>query len=315
MIFIRKPGRSPDLTTSYRPICVTSVLGKIFERLLNGRLYHFLVRGGYIHPQQYGFTHGKSAVLALHRLHDQLVRLKRDRTPAVLMSLDFQGAFDSVWHPLVLQFFRDRALPSRLYHLLRTFLCDRTVTFTSHAGEAHAQPSLGSPQGSPISPLLWNVVIHGLLSLDMPPGVSVQAYADDTVILISGKTRQSLGEVGSEVLRRVEAWTSGSKVRLSREKTFCVLFSHGVGGMERVHPTVRAEASAKGLKFVDTLRVLGVVFDRRLNFFAHADHVRAKAEHLAAKIVTFRNMAGNLKPSNIQTYVSYIKKLTFGWKS
>ncbi|KAH7963851.1 hypothetical protein HPB52_023724 [Rhipicephalus sanguineus] len=122
MIFIRKPGRSPDLTTSYRPICVTSVLGKIFERLLNGRLYHFLVRGGYIHPQQYGFTHGKSAVLALHRLHDQLVRLKRDRTPAVLMSLDFQGAFDSVWHPLVLQFFRDRALPSRLYHLLRTFL-------------------------------------------------------------------------------------------------------------------------------------------------------------------------------------------------
>ncbi|KAH7963863.1 hypothetical protein HPB52_023736 [Rhipicephalus sanguineus] len=208
MIFIRKPGRSPQSTTSYRPICVTSVLGKVFERLINGRLYYFLLRGGHIHAHQYGFTHGKSAVLAVHRLHEQLVRLKREKTPAVLMSLDFQGAFDSVWHPLVLQFFRDRGLPSRLYHLLRTFLCERTVTFTSHAGEAHAQPSLGSPQGSPISPLLWNVIIHGLLSLDMPPGVSVQAYADDTVILIGKDSpeyrRDGLG--GAQTRGRLDVW-------------------------------------------------------------------------------------------------------------
>ncbi|KAH6941492.1 hypothetical protein HPB50_019024 [Hyalomma asiaticum] len=45
-IFIPKPGRQPELTTSYRPICVNSVLGKVLERLLNGRLYHFLCRHG-----------------------------------------------------------------------------------------------------------------------------------------------------------------------------------------------------------------------------------------------------------------------------
>ncbi|KAH7963902.1 hypothetical protein HPB52_023775 [Rhipicephalus sanguineus] len=174
------------------------------------------------------------------------------------------------------------------------------VPFTHTELNAVVRQMRDSPHGSPISPLLWNVIIHGLLSLDMPPGVSVQAYADDTVILISGKTRQSLGETGSEVLRRVEDWTSGAKVRLSREKTFCVLFSHGVGGIERVHPTIRAEASGKGLKFVDTLRVLRVVFDRRLNFFAHADHLRTKAEHLAAKITTFKNMAGTVRPSDVR---------------
>ncbi|KAH7962823.1 hypothetical protein HPB52_018082 [Rhipicephalus sanguineus] len=123
IIFIRKP-----------------VLGKVLERLLNGRLCHFMLQGGHVHQNQYGFTHGKSAVLALHRLHGRLVCLKREKTPVILMSLDFQGAFDSVRHPLVLQFFRDRGLTSRLYHLLRTFLTDRTVTFTSHAGQAHAQP-------------------------------------------------------------------------------------------------------------------------------------------------------------------------------
>ncbi|KAH7962822.1 hypothetical protein HPB52_018081 [Rhipicephalus sanguineus] len=69
--------------------------------------------------------------------------------------------------------------------------------------------------------------------------------------------------------------------------------------MERVHATVRAEDSGKGLKFVDTLRVLGVVFDRRLNF-SHAEHLRTKAEYLSARIVAFKNMVGLVKPSDVR---------------
>ncbi|KAH7963912.1 hypothetical protein HPB52_023785 [Rhipicephalus sanguineus] len=300
IIFIRKPGRLSELTTSYRPICVNSVLGKVLERLLNSRLYYFLHRGGHIHSNQYGFTHAKSAVLALHSLHEQLLSLKASKKPAILMALDFQGAFDSVWHPCVLQFFRERGLPSCLYHLLRTFLTDRTVVFSSNAGRVEAHPSLGSPQGSPISPLLWNVIIHGLLSLPMPEGVVVQAYADDTVILIPGAKRQELSDKASEVLRRVDKWAAQVKVKLSREKTSCVLFSHGVGGMERVRPTVRTDSSQPGLKYTDTLRILGVVFDRRLSFFAHADFLRDKINHVSAKVVAFKTMTAAVKPAALR---------------
>ncbi|XP_037508700.1 uncharacterized protein LOC119385305 [Rhipicephalus sanguineus] len=81
--------------------------------------------------------------------------------------------------------------------------------------------------------------------------------------------------------------------------------------MERVHPMVRAEASGKGLTFVDTLRVLGVVFDRRLNFFAHADHLRTKAEHLAAKIVTFKNMAGTVIPSDVRLLYAVLPAIAY----
>ncbi|KAH7933570.1 hypothetical protein HPB49_014025 [Dermacentor silvarum] len=69
------------------------------------------------------------------------------------------------------------------------------------------------------------------------------------------------------------------------DKTFCVLFSHGRGGMERVHPTIRLGGEGKGLKFVESLRILGVVFDRRLSFDKHADHLKEKAEFLSAKAV------------------------------
>ncbi|KAH7963913.1 hypothetical protein HPB52_023786 [Rhipicephalus sanguineus] len=205
--FIHKPGRPAERTSSYRPICVSSVFGKTLKRLLNGRLQHQLERHALIHPRQYGFTRGRSSLLALHHLKDHLVRLKTQRMPAILMSLDFHGAFDSVWHPLVLRYFRECALPSSLYHLLRTFLEERSVFVQSHAGRADAHPTLGSPQGSPLSPLLWNVIIDSLLSLPMPPGVVVQAYADDTIILVLAPTRSALGDLASEVLRRVVSWS------------------------------------------------------------------------------------------------------------
>ncbi|KAH7963857.1 hypothetical protein HPB52_023730 [Rhipicephalus sanguineus] len=221
------------------------------------------------------------------RARERLTRLKINRMPALLMSLDFHGAFDSVWHPLVLRYFRDRALPSGLYHLLRTFLEGRSVFLQSHAGQVEANPTLGSPQGSPLSPLLWNVVIDSLLSLSMPPGVLVQAYADDTIIVVPAPSRDALGNLASEVLRRVIRWSRDVKVSLNCDKTFCVLFSHGVGGMERVNPVVRLAPGEPTLQFREHLRVLGVIFDRRLSFFPHADYLRQKVALLASRVATF----------------------------
>ncbi|KAH7963884.1 hypothetical protein HPB52_023757 [Rhipicephalus sanguineus] len=68
IIFIRKPGRPPQRTTSYRPICVTSVFGKTLERFLNARLYFVLWHNGYVHDNQFGFPHARSAVVALDTL-------------------------------------------------------------------------------------------------------------------------------------------------------------------------------------------------------------------------------------------------------
>ncbi|KAH7932581.1 hypothetical protein HPB52_024299 [Rhipicephalus sanguineus] len=188
--FIHKPGRPPERTSSYRPICVSSVSGKKLERLLNGRLH---------------------SVMALHDLKDQLLRFRNACTPAILISVDFHGAFDSVWHPYVLRYFRERLLHSKLYHLLRTFLEERTVFLRSHAGQVEASPSLSSPQGR----------------TQMTP-----------VILLPAATTAALSELTLEVLRRVRLWADSVKVSLNRDKTFCVLFHHGARGVARTRITV-----------------------------------------------------------------------------
>ncbi|KAH7963908.1 hypothetical protein HPB52_023781 [Rhipicephalus sanguineus] len=227
-------------------------------------------RHALIHPRQYGFTRGRSSLLALHHLKEHLERLKKQRMPAILMSLDFHGAFDSVWHPLVLRYFRECALPSGLYHLLRTFLEERSVFVQSHAGRVDAHPTLGSPQGSPCPRFF------GILS----------STASCPCACLQAPTRSALGDLASEVLRRVVS----VKVALNCDKTFCVLFSHGVGGLERVHPTVRLGPAEPSLTFKESLRVLGVNFDRRLTFFHHADYLRNKVATLASRVATFLAM-------------------------
>ncbi|XP_037509457.1 uncharacterized protein LOC119386192 [Rhipicephalus sanguineus] len=231
--------------------------------------------------------------MALHDLKEQLIRFKTSCTPALLISLDFHGAFDSVWHPYVLRYFRERLLHSKLYHLLRTFLEGRTVFLRSHAGQVEATPSLGSPQGSPLSPLLWNVVIDDLLSLRMPRGVTIHAYADDTVILVPAVTTTALSERALEVLRRVQVWADSVKVRLNPDKTFCVLFHAGLRGGARTRITVRPPGAQTALAFKDSLRILGVVFDARLSFFKHADYLRDKVTTLTARVAAFYAMQGS----------------------
>ncbi|KAH7961728.1 hypothetical protein HPB52_011602 [Rhipicephalus sanguineus] len=172
---------------------------------------------------------------------------------------------------------------------------DAPVTYSEVVDVLRNTPKKWAPGPDNISPssglspfpALWNVVIDSLLFLRMPRGVVVQAYADDTIILVPAPSRDALGVLASYILRRVIAWSRDVKVSLNCDKTFCVLFSHGIGGMERVHPTVRLGPNEPTLTFKDSLRIPGVIFHRRLTFFHHADYLRNKVAALAARVATF----------------------------
>ncbi|KAH7936840.1 hypothetical protein HPB49_005706 [Dermacentor silvarum] len=92
--------------------------------------------------------------------------------------------------------------------------------------EVSAAPTLGSPQGSPISPLLWNIIIYGLLELPFPADVFAQAYADDTVVVISAPNRIELEAKSSIALGLISAWAHRAKVVISAEKSHFLYFSN-----------------------------------------------------------------------------------------
>lgn len=156
------------------------------------------------------FSHGKSALIALYRLRT-LDAFKDKKLHAILIALDFKGTFGNVWHPVVLHFLHSRNGPSDIYHL-KSFLADPRVIFRSHAGEVSAGPTLDIPQGSPIRPLLWNLIIYGLLELPFPTDLFAQAYADDTVVVIASPDRLELEAKTTITLNLISARAHYNKV-------------------------------------------------------------------------------------------------------
>ena len=50
-----KPGKDPNLPSSYRPISLTSCICKLFERMVNHRMMWFLEKNNILCPEQSGF--------------------------------------------------------------------------------------------------------------------------------------------------------------------------------------------------------------------------------------------------------------------
>lgn len=288
VVFLPNPGRPPESAMSYRPICMNSVSGKVLERLLNSRLYYFLVRNNLLHPSQFGFTHSKSTTATLYSLKSVLRDRRKKLLHSVLILLDFQGAFDSVWHPIVLNFFRKHSCPTNPYRLLESFLSNRRVVLRTCSEGVSIPATVGSPQGSPLSPMLWNILIHGLLETSFPTGVYVQAYADDSVLVVSGTERREIEALADSALRIVAEWADRVKVRLNADKCCYILFPNRCVSMARRLPTIRL--GAVSLKKVSEIKLLGVIFDPWFTSIPHVNYPKTKVEVTTQKLQRFLYM-------------------------
>lgn len=307
IILLHKPGKPKDSGKSYRPICLNSILGKVLERLMLQRLYFFLKSKKLIHPMQFGFTSGVSSTMALMTLKNALLENKRNHIHSVIISLDFQGAFDSLWYPFVLKFLKTHDCPANLYSLLFQFFQNRSVVYQM-VGESLQHPvSVGCPQGSPLSPLLWNVLIYDFLNLKLPIDVHVQAYADDIIILVSGSSRSELERKAHIILQSVLNWVLEHRLTLNPAKCTCLLVPSGKVFQNRP-PIIKINDT--NLKFVTEMKILGVVFDKVLSFLPHVKMLRGKVSLLTTRLSVFSGIHWGISGQQFrELYLRCIEKV------
>ena len=61
IIPVSKVGKIPKLTTSHRPIALTSYLAKLVKRLVFARIAYMTGHDGLVPPEQVGFRRGRPA--------------------------------------------------------------------------------------------------------------------------------------------------------------------------------------------------------------------------------------------------------------
>ena len=92
-----------------------------------------------------------------------------------------------------------------------------------------------APQGSILGPGLWNLVFDDLLSTLKSNNFEAFAYADDLLIVISGKSRAVLQTLGQSAATITHNWCTNEKLELSVEKSELFLIKRQTGHQEAPH--------------------------------------------------------------------------------
>ena len=183
IIPIHKPGKPTSSPSFFRPICLTSCISKLFERLILSRLTFHLESNHLLSTCQAGFRPGKSSLdqILSQSIWDGFQKKKPpDRT--ILASVDFSKAFDSVWHSAVFHKLLSLKLPPCFVLWVRSFVSDRRAKV--QVGGSHSRSfriRRGVSQGSVLGPVLFILFVDNITK-DLLRGAHASLYADDLAI-------------------------------------------------------------------------------------------------------------------------------------
>jgi hypothetical protein len=99
IVFILKPGKDPALPSSYRPISLLDIIGKLFEKILLSRILSEVIGRGLLRDEQFGFRPKRSNSLQLARLVKRMTRNFGEKRLTGAVSRYVAKAFDTVWVP------------------------------------------------------------------------------------------------------------------------------------------------------------------------------------------------------------------------
>src|SRR5205807_2193251 len=184
-VVLDKPGKpSYDSPTSFQIIVLLQTISKILERIIAYRLAAEARALGLIYRNQCGSLPALSSFDACLSLVDTVRTLQRPGLKASSLFLDIKGGFDNVDCSVLTSFLSSKGTLGYLVVWIRSFLSQRSCHLLFQGSPRTFSPvSVGTPQGSPISPLLFVIYVSSL-HIPLVRGL-VLSYVDDFSLTVS----------------------------------------------------------------------------------------------------------------------------------
>ena len=184
-VVLDKPGKpSYNSPSSFRIIVLFETISKILERIVSSRLSAIARYVGRLHRNQCASLPSHSAFDACTALTDTVRTLQHPALKVSSLFFDIKGGFDNVDADILCSSLRSKGVNHYLVSWVRSFLTGRSCRLLFQGSPRIFSPvSVGTPQGSPVSPLLF-VKYVSPLHIPLERGL-VLSYVDDFSLTVS----------------------------------------------------------------------------------------------------------------------------------
>lgn len=154
----------------------------------------------------------------LNELINHVEQNRSKNLSTVAIVTDISKAFDTVKTEILIEKFNGYNIGPRYLRWIRDFLTDRSYTFVHSSGKYTIVTDDGFPQGSVLSPSLFNIYTRDIHNLETE-NVKILQYADDITLLISSDTANNLERLVRCTMTRFIDTLNDLKLSVNIEKT------------------------------------------------------------------------------------------------
>lgn len=305
VVCIPKANKPLSDPCSYRPISLLNSISKVAETVILSRLSNFVNENNILPNSQFGFREKHGTIHQLLRVSEFIADKLNKRQHCSMLLLDVQQAFDRVWHEGLVYKLTQLKFPNYIIGITQSFLANRS--FRVRVGKAISEPKsiqAGVPQGSKLSPMLFNIYSH-----DIPTNSRIMTalYADDIALIQSHPRIEFAAHCIAKFLPTLLNWYTKWRLGINHSKSEAMIFSRS-----KQNP-IRLRIQQEPIEWKNSIKYLGIFFDRRVSWVKQIKHARAKSYLAFTSLKPFLNNRSISNHTKLRTVKAVIRPmLTYG---
>ncbi len=262
-------NNKPSCLNDYRPVALTSIVMKVFERLVKSHISSIPVT---LDPLQFAYRPNRSTDDAIsHILHSSLTHVDSSNGNfARLLFIDYSSAFNTIVPIKLSSKLTDLGLNSSLCDWIQDLLTGRPqVVKVSQFTSNSITLNVGAPQGCVLSPLLYSLYTHDCVSSHS--STSIIKFADDTVVL--GLISNNDETAYLDEVERLTSWCQDNCLSLNVSKTKELIVDFR---KRHLRPYTPLMISGIPVERVSCFKYLGVNISEDLTWTTHSQGKKAR---------------------------------------
>ena len=230
MIQIVVTSDKPDYSApkAYRPVSLMECTGKLLEKVIAKRITSDIaLYPDILPPNQFGSRPQHSTTDAALALVHRIQATRASGYHAALILFDISGFFDHIDANRTRDILEKKGFSPNMVKWVFSFLTDRSASMRLDATTLTPfKVPDGTPQGSPLSPIISAIYTSFLLSLSFTwMHSSLSLYVDVGAILAISATPKSACENAISKFEQSLRWLNSNGLQADAEKTEIMIFS------------------------------------------------------------------------------------------